>query len=355
MKHFKHFLLIILLILFNTMANAQDYQTDNNYKSLQNNIRNLEKALERNDMAGMERYLKYCNKFIDKLENTYAGIDLSAEKSKIQGANTKVNASKAEKDKIGAQVKVITDWKYPMEQLYLLSFNQQDTEKLWEKFQTFDPKELILQINNLPTSEQKGYVLEVKKLIENHNQLIQSYGTITRFDQSLQMIKGRQDEAEIRPLLRRLEVAAKGLLKITPNHLELHAKLEEIHNLQDNIHLILDNHKAVDRRKNADKIPTALQNNASIEAGMVEAIKFQNFPGVTILKAILTDANWVDELNELGVKIGRRMEAVIVMKNDQGECFFQYFDFRQPKSGSGYGKIIRKASGERYYIDCNKI
>lgn len=355
MKLLQYILLTHFLILSLMTAKAQDYQSDSNYKNLQNNIRNLEKATERNDLTGMERYLKYCKKFMDKLESAYSGVDLSAEKAKMQAASAKVNASNAEKDQLKAKVNAITQWKYPMEQLYTVSLNTQNMEEAWQKFQGFDRNQVLGQISSLPSEAQKGYVLEVKKLIENNEQLIQTYGTITQFDKSLTMIKGIQDENQIQPLLRRLEITGSGLQKINPNNASVNSKLAEVQGLQGNVKQILDAHKPIDRRKNAEQLPKAVQSNAALEESMVEAIKFQNFPGVSILRAILTDANWVDERNDLGVKIGRSIEAVIVMKNDKGECFFQYFDFRQPTNGTGYGKTMRKASGERYYIDCGKI
>ncbi|MEO1655551.1 MAG: hypothetical protein AAFU64_18560, partial [Bacteroidota bacterium] len=232
---------------------------------------------------------------------------------------------------------------------------QTETEAFWDKWKGFDKAQVLQQISQLPEKEQGGQVAYFQTQLLEYDRFFKSYGTLSRIDQYLEMVKGRQNEAEIRPMLRQLEVIARGLLKVKPEQEELKSRLNEIQGYQKNIHLILDKHQAQVNKKYKDALPKAVQKDPKLEAEMVAAIQFQNFPGVSILRAILTDANWVDERNELGQVIGRRMEAVIIMKNDQGECFFQYFDFRQPTAGTAFGKTMRKASGSRYYLDCSKI
>ncbi len=355
MKYFlKTFLLLWGLALY-LPAQAQEYQSDNNYKNLQNNLRNLDNSLERQDVTGAKRFLKYSQKFIDKVKAAYPEANLEAEEDRMQVALAKINEAEAAEAKVEAIKEEVLQWKYPIEQLYTVSFQAAQADAFWEKFQNFKREEVLQKIATLPSTQQGGQVAYLKEMIKNHKERVRTMGTLVQMDKILETAQGRQSEAEIQPLLRMLEVACQGHLLINPQHFQIKAKLLEVNGLLNNMQSIINNHKPVERKKFKDALPQAVTSDSQIEAGMVEAIRFQKFPGVRVDKALMTEATWQDERNDKGERIGRTIEAAIVMKNTQGDCFFQYFNFRQPTSGAGYGKIMRKSSGSRYYVNCDKI
>ena len=164
--------------------------------------------------------------------------------------------------------------------------------------------------------------------------------------------KDAQDPSYYKQILQPSLDVTNAMLKIAPNSAMIKAKRDQLANLVANADSNAKANKPKEKKVYKDSLPGAVWKNRGLEQQFVNAIRAQKFPGITITGAILTSKDWkVTRTRDLTQRY-RWMEGVVTAKNAEGECWFQYFNFRQYASGSGWARAQRGSSGSRYYYKC---
>lgn len=364
----KRFLNITFAIIFitGTILAQGDLSKDRDYQNFKRNYVRATKAFDNLNScktqrchANAVRYTKYSRKFIDKLVSKYGKIKFADELDKITEIENELN----KKDKVENQTK--DDLKYVQLWMYRLKPQSLNSFAINSNFKDFDRDKLLKVYSSvkntddfkrrIPSQDIEDFELALNdfdSFLQKASVLDNQKGII---GMQMERSKTIQDKNYYVKTLTIAKDAAESLLKISPDSQIINAKLSEINNLIANADTQVKANKPKLVKKYKDSLPKAVVRNRKIEKQFVDAIRFQKFPDVTITGAIITSPNWIVQKSADYRSVYRWREGVVTAKNSDGDCWFQTFSFKQPYTGSGFGKAIRSGSGQRYYIECSKI
>lgn len=120
-------------------------------------------------------------------------------------------------------------------------------------------------------------------------------------------------------------------------------------------HLEMIATNATEARLSDQHLPIAGMNDANLEKQALELMtRKSGGSGKTYHKAIITSKQWDYNKSWAGVVTDRSITIVLVSKERDGQCMFQYFDFKQQAKGDGsFNDLLEfNGAGSNYYLSC---
>ena len=352
----------IIISMFSVLAIAQgDYKQDRNYSNFK---RNYERALtagakldscsSTSCVRNAQRYAKYARtNFLKKLQAKHSSPDFEKFSNKISTVENKLkNLRKAENADQNAAV-IVRLW------AYRLDLNAAGV-RLPEFVKEYDAATLNTAVNkvlqtNAPGTSDHMQASKLKKILSDYDAHVRESKLFTDDGMvgfALIKSKDAQDPSYYKQILQPSLDVTNAMLKIAPNSSMIKTKRDQLAKMIANADTNAKANKPKEKKVYKDSLPGAVWKNRGLEQQFINAIRAQKFPGITITGAILTSKDWkVTRTRDLTQRY-RWMEGVVTAKNAEGECWFQYFNFRQYSSGSGWAKAQRGSSGSRYYYKC---
>ncbi|MGB0523536.1 MAG: hypothetical protein ACPGJS_11285 [Flammeovirgaceae bacterium] len=360
----------LLIIFFWTLSSVTMAQTDKpvekdfDYINFTRYYQKAVEELEKGAVGKAGNFLKYANRHAAKLKKKGYADAIAAQEAQMVKMQAQIDAQKDAKLAFDKNYDEVLRWATAVNKVFHVS--PYGGKAIWEDMAEFDLNRVNALLSQVTqhekfNSEQVGVggkqmVLQLKEQLATVDQLITEKQLLNQLNKLIADIKTTSETSLYERYIADAEGYTNSLLKINPNHMALQkilAKIQELAAAKESI--VAANQQPLDFSKKADALPKAVIQQADWEQQFIDAIKFQKFPDYEVKSAILTSADWVLQKDVAGRTLYRSMEAVVVVKGygtNAGKCFFQYFDFKQPYSGSGFGKAMRQASGQRYYIDC---
>ena len=378
---------LLLILLFTTITMASEMKDSQDYKNLQKYLTDAQSFAAKGDVKKMAQRLKYAEMFMAKLKKKGFESELNTETKIINKISLNMASNKTHKKKPLRNSSQKTNEKpkddlkqYQQEYNFInkydpkghglnriLHWANHGNAENYQIFKDFNKKEALSVISILADAQDtdreihnlKNKAQKMQKALIDFDRNIERYATVKRIDNVIKNIKSAQNKDEFNNNLDEIIYFIKTILLISPNHSELTSKLATIESLASNQDKVLaDNNKPVDNRKFSDSLPKAIQHDAALEQQILESLQKVYHVVIEFKSVILTSDEWIE--TKTPTQHYRSMDAVLtgkhIGKHAELGCFYQYFDLRQhPNGNGGWGKAGRNSSGERFYIDCNKL
>jgi len=378
---------LFLILLFTTLTMAKGMKDSQDYKNLQKYLTDAQTFATKGDVKKTAQRLKYAEMFMKKLKKKGFESELSTELKIIENMSSKVASNKISNKK---PIKNATQWtkekpkndlqQYQQEYDYinkydpkghgldrLLRWASHGNSENFQLFKDFDENEALSVIKKLADAKDtsreihnlKNQAQKMQKALVDFDSNIKRYATTKRIDTVIKNLKSARSKDEYSNNLDEIIYFIKTILIISPNNTELTSRLTTIEKLGKNQEkIIADNNKPVDNREFADSLPNAVQQNKALEQQILESLQKVYHIVIDFKSVILTSDEWIE--TKTPTEHYRSMDAVLtgkhIGKHANLGCFYQYFDLRQRPTGNGsWGKAGRNSSGERFYIDCDKL
>lgn len=355
------------LISINMLAQTQNLETDFDYKNFNSYYEKTIEAAETGDAKKMANFAKYAQKHYDKLEKKSFDLSsLHAKKVKLDELFQEGNKANDEAKKSKEVINYFIQWSMPLKGLRESKvLNGTGVHEMY--FKEFDLgvfKENLNWLNahqSYLDKEENNNQLLVKNAIQDYTELV----TISTQDKLIitinQVIEKCLNETDVNNFdsyLNSLNGIVNTLLKVAPDQTNYSFLKERITSLESNKEKLLKDNENQRQNEIAEsrkikELPERQHHDKVLEKDFFDLLAKKD-PNSQLVEVIINSRDWAEEKN-LGQLIRRRRLAVAVKKDNDGNCYLDYYTFAQNYNNGKFLESYIESSDGKYQIDCGLV